>query len=279
MENNSRKTIDRSQNSIISFNSNGYYRSENYIWFGEYPQTVKANDVTVGNTTDSRGYYLGSDGYYYAKVTAMPYDSSWYKFTSEATVTSGTIYYFKVEPIKWRILSENEGTALILCESIIANKRYDDSSSNYMNSEIRAWLNNEFYNTAFSALQKELIEVTNVDNSGYSTGISSIFFACANTNDKIFLLSYIEMTNSAYGFSTSSSYDTAKEMVTSDYSRATGAYISTRTSSYGNGYWWLRSPFTLTSYSARIISTDGSIGYSGVYYTNNGVVSALKIKL
>lgn len=153
--------------------------------FGEYPQTIKANEVTVGTSADTRGYYLGSDGYYYAKVTATPY-SSGYTFSTSATVSSGTVYYFKVEPIKWRILTESGGTALILCESIIANKRYAASSNNYMNSEIRAWLNGEFYNKAFTALQQELIQITNVDNSVYSTGYSSNSYACANTNDKIF---------------------------------------------------------------------------------------------
>ena len=258
----------------------GYYREGNYIWFGEYPQTIKANDVTVGTTTDSRGYYLGSDGLYYAKVTATPY--SGYKFSNDTTVTSGTEYYFKVEPIKWRILNESGGTALILCESIIANKRYDDSSNNYMNSEIRAWLNNEFYNTAFTALQKELIQITNVDNSVYSTGYDSNPYACANTNDKIFLPSYREMVNSAYGFnSNSSAYDTARRRLTSDYSRATGAYMNTDTSYYyGNGYWWLRSPDNIYSLYALFVYRSGDVVYKYyVYDTIYGVVPALKIQL
>lgn len=251
-----------------------------YILFGEYPQTIKANDVTITETIDSRGYYLGSDGYYYAKVTATPY-SSGYKFSTNATVTSGTVYYFKVEPIKWRILSESGGTALILCESIIANKRYHASSNNYMNSEIRAWLNNEFYNTAFSALQQELIQITNVDNSVYSTGYSSNPYTCANTNDNIFLPSYRDMVNTAFGFSSSSSeYDTARRRLTSDYSRATGAYMNTSTEYYGNGYWWLRSPLSNYSDRARYVNSGGHIGYN--YFVSDadfGVVPALKIRL
>lgn len=161
--------------------------------------TAWTNDVTVTATQDSRGYYLGSDGCYYAKVTASSY-SSGYTFSSGASVTSGNVYYFKVEPIRWRILSENGDTALIRCDSIVANKRFDDSSNNYKDSEIRAWLNAEFYNTAFSSLQKELINTVLVDNSVYSTGYDSNPYACGNTNDKIFLLSYREVTNSAYGF-------------------------------------------------------------------------------
>ena len=251
-----------------------------YILFGKYPQTIKENSVTVGATADSRGYYLGCDGYYYAKVTAMP-SGKGYKFSTNEIVTSGEVYYFKVEPIKWRILTESGGTALILCESIIANKWYDfASSNNYMNSEIRAWLNNEFYNTAFNTLQQELIQITEVDNSVYSTGDSSNPYTCANTNDKIFLPSYREMVNTAYGFSSDyTAYDTARRRLTSDYSRATGAYMNTGTSYYGYGYWWLRSPYYYYSYSARYVRYYGHIHSSGVNLTNSGVVPALVISL
>jgi hypothetical protein len=256
------------------YDTNGYYLVDNYIWFGEYPQTIKANDVTITETIDGRGYYLGSDDCYYAKVTATPY-SSGYTFSTSATVSSGTVYYFKVEPIKWRILEESGGTALILCERIIANKRYAESSNNYMNSEIRAWLNNEFYTTAFTALQQELIQKTEVDNSVYSTGYSSNSYACANTNDKIFLPSYREMVNTAYGFSSNSSdYDTARIRLTSDYSRATGAYMNTGTSYYGNGFWWVRSPNN-NSNNARNVNNDGNINNNNVNNTNNGVVPDL----
>lgn len=263
----------------------------NYILFGEYPQTIKANDVTITETTDGRGYYLGSDGYYYAEVTATPYGSGYsgYTFSTSATVTRGTVYYFKVEPIKWRILSESGGTALILCESIIANKRYNEYyegtkngvyANNYKESEIRAWLNDEFYNTAFNTLQQELIQITEVDNSVYSTGFSSNPYTCANTNDKIFLPSYREMVNTAYGFSSNSSdYDTARRRLTSDYSRATGVWMDAYTGYYGNGYWWLRSPLDLYSYLARYVSYDGYIDGNYVYNSNIGVVPALVIDL
>lgn len=77
----------------------------------------------MGTDTDSRGYFLGSDGAYYAKVAAAPYEGG-YEFSNMSAVTSGNTYYFKVEPIKWRILSESNGTALIVCESIIANGHF-----------------------------------------------------------------------------------------------------------------------------------------------------------
>ena len=255
--------------------STAYSREGNYIYFGEYPQTIKANNVTITNTTNEKGYYLGSDGYYYAKVTASPYESDYtYTFSTGASVTSGTVYYFKVEPIKWRILSETNGELFILCESIIANHRYASSSNNYANSEIRAWLNDTFYNTAFTDLQKAIIQLTTVDNGANNT------YACANTEDYIFLLSSQEVTNSAYGFNADyCEDDTARWMQTSDYSRATGACMNTSTDYYGNGWWWLRSPIYNSSNYACEVGINGFAYFTYVYLTVGGVVPALKIRL
>lgn len=276
--------------------------SGKYILFGEYPQTLKADDVTITGTTDSRGYYLGSDGYYYAKITATPLDDGC-KFSTGATVTRDTVYYFKVEPIRWRILTEGNGKAFLLCDSIIANHCYDEGTdydyrtidgetvypNNYMYSSIRNWLNEEFYKAAFSALQQELIQVTTVDNSARSTnpndnatewdsGKNSC--TCANTSDKIFLPSMQEVTNSAYGFSSdySSDYGTARMMQTSDYVRATGAYMNTD-DYYGNGWWWLRSPDYDNIYGARFVGGRGNADNDCVNRTFVGCVPALWISL
>jgi hypothetical protein len=145
-----------------------------------------------------------------------------------------------------------------------------------MNSEIRAWINNEFYQTVFSELQQALILTTTVDNGASSTGSNPNQYACANTNDKIFLLSYTEVLNSSYGFS-SSWTDTAKRMITSDYSRATGAYMDTGRDYYGDGYWWLRSPDTYYLFVRNVFDTNGGANSFGS--TRYGIVPALKIRL
>ena len=279
----------------VSMRTNGYCRHGNYIFFGEYPQTIKANSVTITDITDSRGYYLGSDGEYYAKVTATPYNSG-YTFSTGSTVTSGMVYHFKVEPIKWRILSESDGEAFIVCDNIIANHRYSGYSNNYAKSEIRTWLNDAFYNTVFTDLQKTLILLTTVDNSERSANPNDnaeafrdkYYFSCENTEDYVFLLSVQEVTTNygSMGFSTDYSYygtDPTRRMQTSDYSRATGAWMNTDSVYYGNGVWWLRSPREVRSNNPRymrFIRSDGPVGPSAETNENSsGVVPALRIKL
>ena len=42
-----------------------YLLDGEYIYFGEYPQSLKADEIVISNTVDDRGYYLGNDGFYY----------------------------------------------------------------------------------------------------------------------------------------------------------------------------------------------------------------------
>ena len=260
-----------------------YIREGNYIYFGEYPQSLKKSSVTVSSTADSRGYFRGNDNCYYAKVVASPYENG-YKFSNGTALTSGATYYFKVEPIKWRILSESNGTALLLCESIIASKRYDDSKNDYETSEIRTWLNNEFLNTAFSNIEKELLQIITVDNSAASTGFTENKNASANTSDKVILLSYKDVTNVAYGFAADKFASDTRTKKTSDYARASGAWmtITDWNGHYGNGLWMLRSPINDSGKTfIRECFFDGEVSDGGTKVTNKffGVVPAIKIKL
>ena len=230
---------------------------------------------------DSRGYYLGNDGCYYARIVANPVSSDYY-FSSGDIIENGEIYYFKVEPIRWRILSTDGETAFILCDSIIENSHYDSTSNNYAESDIRAWLNETFYETAFTEFQKAIILTTMVDNSYRSAGYSSVSSSpCANTNDKIFLLSVEEIENSEYGILKNKD----RMLKASDYSRACGIAMNTDESYYGIGYWWSRSPYRYNGIIAQYVD-GGYVGYFGyaddnhcVYSSIFGVVPALQIRL
>ena len=255
-----------------------YIRDGDYIYFGEYPQTIKADSVTITSYIDSRGYYLGSDGYYYAMISANPFSKdNTYKFSTGKTITDGKIYYFKVEPIRWRILSEENGEAFLLCDSVIAKLGFDSASNNYADSDIRAWLNATFYETAFTSLQQTIILTTEVDNSVESTAYENNPYACENTSDKIFLLSFAEITNSSYGFSSDKKEaDVARRMLCSDYAKATGVAVNLN---YGSANWWLRSPSIEYWYRGSLVSTNGVYSVTIVHDTCYGVVPALKITL
>ena len=293
----------------------GYTRDGDYIYLGEFPQTLKADDVTITDTIDARGYYLGSDGNYYAAVTADPYvdgmaadPTSKSTFSTGASVVEGTVYYFKVEPIRWRIITEENGEALLLCDSIIASLHYQSAyeyessagvycttsngapsgtyANNYMYSNVRIWLNETFYETAFNKIQQGVVLTTEVDNSEESAspyGSSrNNRCVCENTSDKIFLLSIREVTNEANGFASYFTSDVARQMMTSDYSRATGAYMDTTEDYNGNGWWWTRSPYDSNdrfTTKAYMIFETGISSPDDVASSAGGVVPALRIQL
>lgn len=189
-----------------------------YCTFGDWPQTIKAGSVTVDETKSvTMGYmtyYLGSDGNYYAKCK-----ENGYPYTNGKTYSNGYRVseasanferYFKVEPIKWRVLNPSaDGNKILLAESILtANVAYYDYSdvnrtiggetvypNNYEHSKIRAYLNGlsyavkatdsaeqttdstykgkGFLQTAFTARAQRLIATTTVDNSAASTNPAS----------------------------------------------------------------------------------------------------------
>ena len=259
-----------------------YTRDGEYVYFGEYPQSLKADDVNVAETADVDGYYAGDDGCRYVKVTASPYEDG-YTFSNGKSVTEGEVYYFKLEPIRWRILAEVEDgrSVFIMCEGIIDCAAYDaDNLNDYKNSDVRAWLNNQFYNTAFDTLQRELIITVTVDNSADSTGYLPNPYVCEDTEDKLFLLSLKEATEPTYSFSSSTAENDAdRQMWVSDYSRAIGVWTSTDGKTGGYGFWWLRSPHYNNASYLWYVSADSCI-YSYPYSDRvGGIVPAMWITL
>ena len=78
--------------------------------------------ASVSETSNEHGFYVGSDGEEYVKAVAT--DTSIYSstfvtgFSNQIGVKDGKEYYFKVEPLRWKILEETVGVVTLLCDSI-----------------------------------------------------------------------------------------------------------------------------------------------------------------
>lgn len=89
------------------------------------------------------------------------------------------------ETIRWKVLEIQHGEMLLLSQSIINDKEYtaQNKSSDWEKSDIRSWLNDDFYNNAFSEEEKKMIR------NSTSLGING----SNNTEDNIFILSEDEI--------------------------------------------------------------------------------------
>ncbi len=320
------------------------YKTGDIIEFGRYPQSkvtdsslISALTAAAGDNKSwtSYGYYSGTGSDYDGQMTAsdymrykdVVYGSNKYRgvifdsyrpcrtgYTSSASdsyqddngYSTGTVYWFKYEPIEWRVLDPSTG--MVMSETILDSQAYNnymlsfgpaeddidtywgtyrgtywgDASktyyaNNYAKSSLRKWLNEDFYNTAFSAEQKNSISTTHLDNSAYS--YSAYDYNSEDTYDKIYLLSYNDVINSSYGFSSDPfDYDTARMAQGSDYAKCQGLYVELHAYS-GNSHWRLRSAGNYSFGISEVISNGDAGQYYYAGHTHTGVRPALNFNL
>lgn len=210
------------------------YNGEKYraVYFSYYRPVQ-----TMWGLTDEAIHYQEKNGYYY-----------------------NTIYWFKYEPIKWRVIDPVSG--LVLSELAIDSQPYQNTiysskgvhysdpdcknlASDYATSAIRNWLKDEFYNIAFTEKEKAEINETVCKNVGTDS-----------TVDKLFLLSVDEFNK--YNLK-------GIECKATDYAKSQGINVENNKCS-----WFLRTiDFDYNDLSA-IIVFDGA-AYSDEYALSHPV--------
>ncbi len=270
---------------------------DGYVLYGLYPQTRVSDAALIGtlNTlspSSVNGWYF-YEGQYYAKATASVYNNESYTFDDGAQIVNDTEYWFRCEPIKWQILSDDNGAYYLLSTVLLDAKAYYGSydtrgegaskiyANDYAQSDIREWLNGEFFGTAF-ALNNSYVLTTSVDNSAATTDmLQNIYASSTKTDDKVFLPSYADYMNLAYGFTASAEKTASREAKTTDYARAMGAWCNTRnnnnTATQHNGSYWTRSASGEYYYCASVINSGGFISAYAVDGASHAVRPAICI--
>ena len=139
----------------------------------------------------------------------------------------------KKEPIEWIVLTNKGNKSLLISKCCLDCKPVhtedlDASETIWARSELRQWLNGEFFSTAFDSSEQALILETSINNSNndYTQGGEK------NTNDKVFLLSKEEVE--AY-----LPYD-KRICIPTSYAVSQG--VENDIFDNGSCMWWLRSP-------------------------------------
>ena len=184
-----------------------------YITYGLYPQAFTANPSGQYAGCEIPDYIDGDVWFffknkYYARIVAKPYASG-YTFINGRTITEGETYYFECQPIRWKILSNN-GNYFVLSEKALDRHCFYGSlvnrtihgltiyPNNYDHSDIKQWLENDFYNHAF--------KLNDINVSSLALPESSVY------------------KNTSYGFS-QDEYSNKRYCKATDWALARGIYI------------------------------------------------------
>ena len=171
------------------------------------------------------------------------------------------------EPIEWIIVSKNEElkTELLLSKYALERKKYNDiyMSTPWQKSNIRKWLNKEFYNEAFENVGSKFVMTSALDNHQNPEYRS---LESGTTFDKVFLPSYDELKKYIK--------DKYLKCEGTNYFKSIGGYVDE------NGFadWWTRTAGDSDSHVMNV-SANGEIIMMGDYVNTDdfGVRPMIKV--
>lgn len=151
------------------------------------------------------------------------------------TVLFGNYYQDKSgsekKPVEWLVLDEQDGYTLLMTKDIVDSKGWVNKGRKditWAETDLRQWLNKDFYNTAFSPSEQSQMALFNAvqpQNPRYETPAGKA------TVDQVSILSYQELIH----YMPTNLERRAKP---TDYAAQQGCYLNPE----GDSAWWLRSP-------------------------------------
>ncbi|MBQ6016765.1 MAG: sigma-70 family RNA polymerase sigma factor [Clostridiales bacterium] len=140
-----------------------------------YKGEINKNDIVLGKDDKYKFYEFDDiDGYEpeIGNTTESTAETEPDNSTPDPVVTDYEVYdsvtlgYYGNEPINWEIMKIEEGKALLLCKNAIDGKPYhnENCAITWEECSLRAWLNNDFYEAAFTAEERDAIVRTLVVN-------------------------------------------------------------------------------------------------------------------
>lgn len=182
------------------------------------------------------------------------------------------------EPIEWDVLAVNGDDVFVWSSKVLDNQFYNEERSGvtWETCTLRKWLNEEFYQTAFSdSEQSAILKTRNHTPDNENTGV----LGGNDTDDYVFVLSVEEV----YSFYTLDSRKSCPDLKVypTKYAHEHGNYVNQLYATY-----WLRTPGSPSVEDGTISSAVfaaggdyGSIGECYVDYEKYGVRPAMHLSL
>ena len=151
------------------------------------------------------------------------------------------------EPIRWIVLDEIDGQLLLLSADVLEARQYHHvpfEDITWEHSDLRAWMNGDFFASAFTPAQQGIIPSVLNENADQSIAGTP---GGAPTQDRVFALSEQESVVYLSGSANRSDIGAAPAV-------ASGPLA---VSEDGTADWWLRSPGTY-AFAAQYVDTEGT---------------------
>ncbi len=174
------------------------------------------------------------------------------------------------ETIEWMVLDTKDGKSLLVSRYALDVRRYHEiyEDVTWENCSLRAWLNGEFFSSAFSGEEQRAVLMTETDNSAAQGCSRFKTTGGSNTQDRVFLLSYAEAERYFAG-------DRARRCAPTAYALAKAPQTSySREDRCLTGLWWLRSPGNF-QYRASVVYSGGALNVTYVTKPSGCVRPAL----
>lgn len=158
-----------------------------YFSFGKYPKNIitdeELNNALLSVKPGVEGFIEHNGEKFYRVKAVLPNDREDWEYkdvrlSNGEEIQFGKIYHLSVDPIKWRILEDNNNEFILHSEEIIDMVAFDNNTNSYERSAIRKYLNETFFESAFDSQEQNEIQ------ANYLEDIESF--------EKIFLLSTFE---------------------------------------------------------------------------------------
>ena len=202
--------------------------------------------LKLTGTEVTEDYSNSSIEYEQKELEHLNYDEPTYR-----TVSMGAYNYFHKggkKEIIWDIISEEEGKTLLISKFGLDTKQFSmQRDKTWADCSLRRWLNDDFFQGAFSDIEKAAIIETQVlpdQNAEFDTN------AGEPCKDRVFVLSKSEIDK--YNVSTNDMCCKPTE-----YAKSRGAFTWGK---YGCCLWWLRTPGNKSNMISYINAAGGYTG-------------------
>ena len=168
------------------------------------------------------------------------------------------------EPIKWRILKQENDILTVITDVILFNDDFDNRYSEYHKSKVRNLILNEFVPKAFTKEELDLIVETELEEC----------------TDKVFIPSVMDIKH----LSREERIRKVTPYAISTYASHYPAYTKKELYLKDNGWYWTRTPYKppydpTRNHHAYYISYSGSLEERPVWGHDIGIVLMMRVKL